>query len=79
MKYKKLLNDNYASIVPIAIALMIIIIGGLLIGICTLLLEPVTNSDNNINNLMNYLWLAIPVIILLVTVFWSMAQGQRAR
>lgn len=76
---RKLLKNENASIVPLAVALLVIVIGGLIIGILNLFIAPISNTDNDINKLMTYVWIAIPVVVILVIVFYTMAQGQRAR
>ena len=72
------LNDN-GSIVPLAVALLIFIVVGLLLGVFGILLNPISNKDDPINSFIMNFWIAIPVVVVLVIVFWAMAQGQRAR
>lgn len=71
------LNDN-GSIVPLVVFFLVIGIAGLLIGILSVIVGAVSNSDNNINSLFTTLWAAIAVIVLIVIGYWTMVKGQRS-
>lgn len=71
------MDDDIASIVPLAIVFLLIIVGGLLIGILGLVMSTVSNSDNNINSIFTLFWSFIAVIVLIVISFWAIVKAQR--
>ncbi len=69
--------NSHGSIVPLAIVFLIIVIGGLLIGILSVLMSAVSNSSNNINTLFTIFWGFISLIVLIVIGFWALTKAQR--
>jgi heme/copper-type cytochrome/quinol oxidase subunit 2 len=69
--------NEYGSIVPLFIALLLIFLSGLLIGILNLFLAPVMDTSNTINSLISKIWVFIPVVILIIIIFYAVVRGQR--
>jgi MFS-type transporter involved in bile tolerance (Atg22 family) len=72
----KKINDT-ASIAPLVVVFLIIVIGGLLIGILGVIMSAISNEDNNINTFFYTVWGFIGVIVLIVLVSWAIVKAQR--
>lgn len=70
--------DSGGSIVPLAVVFLVIVIGGLLIGVLTVIIDAVSNTDNNINTLFTLFWGFISLIVLVVIGFWALVKAQRS-
>lgn len=69
--------DNIGSIVPLFIVIFIIVFAGIMIGILGTILTPIMDTSNSINSIFAKFWFFIPIMVLIVLIFYAIVKGQR--
>jgi len=70
--------NNYGSAAPLIVFLLAFVIGGFVIGLIGMFLDPVIVIDTTMDGLMSKAWLvAVPVICLIILASWLFMKAQK--